>query len=401
MPKLLTIAEARQAVAAALAPLDTETVPVAAALGRVLAEPVQAAGDVPPFANAAMDGYAVRSGPAGRALRIVGESRAGAPGEATVGDGEAVRISTGAMIPPGADAVLQVELVSVDGDRVTLDDDVAPGRNLRAAGEDMRAGTTVLEPGTRLGAAELGVAVTAGRGELRAGRRPKVAVVATGDELVAPGTALAPGQIHDSNAVTLAALARAAGAEVGETARAGDTREQTERALASALDGADVLVVSGGVSVGPHDHVKPALEALGVEQRFWRVALRPGKPTWFGTRADQLVFGLPGNPVSSMVTFHLFARPALLALQGAPFAPGPVRGARLTQAVPRSPERDEAVRVRLDSDGDGGLTATPTGPQGSHVLTSMLGADGLALITAGEGEVPAGSPVVVELLHAV
>src|SRR3954469_12006649 len=367
MPKLLSIAEARAAVAAAVAPLETETVPVATALGRVLAEPLAAGGDVPPFANAAMDGFAVRSGPAGRTLRIVGELRAGAPGDATVGDGEAVRISTGAMVPPGPAAVLQVELVSLDGDRVTLEDEVAPGRNVRSPGEDMRQGTTVLEAGTRLGPAELGVAVTAGRGELRAGRRPKVAVVATGDELVAPGTALAPGQIHDSNAVTLAALARAAGAEVGETARAGDTREQTERALTSALDGADVLVVSGGVSVGPHDHVKPALEALGVEQRFWRVALRPGKPTWFGTRADQLVFGLPGNPVSAMVTFHLFARPALLALQGAPFAPGRTRTATLAQPIPRSAERDEAVRVHLDGD-----SATPTGPQGSHVLTSML-----------------------------
>src|SRR3954470_6346739 len=205
MPKLLTIAEARAAVAAAVAPLGTETVPVAAALGRVLAERVEAAHDVPPFANAAMDGYAVRAGPAGRTFKVVGESRAGAPAEAPVGDGEAVRISTGAVVPAGADGVLQIELVSVAGDRVTLDDEVAPGRNVREPGEDMRAGTTVLEPGTRLGAAELGVVVTAGRGELRAGRRPKVAVVATGDELVAPGTALAPGQIHDSNAVTLAA----------------------------------------------------------------------------------------------------------------------------------------------------------------------------------------------------
>jgi molybdopterin molybdotransferase len=399
VPPLLSIAEARAAVAAAVAPLGSERVAVPAALGRVLAEPVVAAGDVPPFANAAMDGFALQASPAGTALRITGESRAGAPTAVTVAPGEAVRISTGAMLPAGADAVLQIELVDVDGDRVTINDDVAAGRNVRHPGEDLRAAATVLAPGTRLGPAELGVAVTAGRGELAVGRRPRVAVVATGDELVAPGSSLQPGQIHDSNAVTLAALSRAAGAEVGDTTNAGDTREATERTLAAALDQADVVVVSGGVSVGPHDHVKPALEALGVEQRFWRVALRPGKPTWFGTRERKLVFGLPGNPVSAMVTFHLFARPALLALQGAPFAPGPTRTAVLTQSVPRSSERDEAVRVRLASDDEtGALTATPTGPQGSHVLTSMLGADGLALITAGDGAVPAGSPVPVELL---
>jgi molybdopterin molybdotransferase len=390
---LLTIAEARSAVAGAVAPLETERVGVHAALGRVLAEPVVAAGDVPPFANAAMDGFALRSSPAGANLRITGESRAGAPSAVAVGPGEAVRISTGAMLPAGADAVLQIELVDVDGDRVTINDDVAAGRNVREAGEDMRAATTVLEPGTRLGAAELGVAVTAGRADLAVGRRPRVAVVATGDELVAPGATLQPGQIHDSNAVSLAALARSAGADVGGTTNAGDTRDATERALSAALEDADVLVVSGGVSVGPHDHVKPALEALGVEQRFWRVALRPGKPTWFGTRERKLVFGLPGNPVSAMVTFHLFVRPALLALQGAPFSPGPVRAARLGVPIPRNPDRDEAVRVRLDAD-----VATPTGPQGSHVLTSMLGADALAIVTAGDGVVDAGETVQVELL---
>src|SRR4051794_13816162 len=399
MPPLLTIAQAREAVAAAVVALPAERIPVQEALGRFLAEPVVAAHDVPPFANAAMDGYAVRAGAAGRTLRVVGESRAGAPADRHLEDGEAIRISTGAALPRGAEGVLQIERIRVDGEQITLDDEVAAGRNVHHPGEDLRKGSTVLDAGVRLGPAELGVAVTAGRGELAVARRPRVAVVATGDELVDPGAPLAPGQIHDSNAITLASLARATGAEVGPTTRAGDTREAAERALAHALESADVLVVSGGVSVGPHDHVKPALEALGVEQRFWRVALRPGKPTWFGTRDEKLVFGLPGNPVSSMVTFHLFARPALLALQGAPFAPGPQRTARLTEPLPRSPERDEAVRVHLATEPDGTLTATPTGPQGSHVLTSMLGAEGLALIATGQGTVAAGEPVPVELLQ--
>ena len=399
VPSLLTIAQARDAVASAVAPLPSERVHIRDALGRFLAEPVVAAHDVPPFANAAMDGYAVRAGEAGRTLSVVGESRAGAPADRRLEDGEAIRISTGAAMPEGADAVLQIELIGVDGDTVTLNDAVASGRNVRLPGEDLKHGATVLQPGARLGPAELGVAVTAGRGDLLVARRPTVAVVATGDELVDPGSPLAPGQIHDSNALTLASLARATGATVGPTQRAGDTREAAERTLAEALETADVLVVSGGVSVGPHDHVKPALETLGVEQRFWRVALRPGKPTWFGTRENKLVFGLPGNPVSSMVTFHLFARPALLALQGAPFAPGPMLTATLAAPVPRSPERDEAVRVHLATTQDGTLTATPTGPQGSHVLTSMLGADGLALITSGDGTVQAGEPVGVELLQ--
>src|SRR4051794_27749282 len=394
---MLSIAEARAVVAEAVAPLDTQDVPVADALGRVLAEDVAAAHDVPPFANSAMDGYAVRSGPRDRTLSVVGDSRAGAPAAERVDESTAVRISTGAMVPAGADAVLQVELVGIDGDRVTLRDDVEPGRNLRQPGEDMRQGAVVLHKGTRLGAVELGVAATAGRARLTVGRRPKVAIVATGDELVPAGQPLGPGQIHDSNALALAAQATRAGAHVLGTARAADTREGTTAALGGALGRADVLVISGGVSVGPHDHVKPALEQLGVEERFWRVALRPGKPTWFGTKDDKLVFGLPGNPVSALVTFHLFARPALLALQGAPFATRTTR-AVLTEPIPRNPGRDEAVRVRLATGEDGRATATPTGPQGSHQLTSMLGAAGRAIVIAGDGGAPAGETVAIEPL---
>jgi molybdopterin molybdotransferase len=390
---LLSIDEARARVIAATRPLGAEDVPVAEARGRILAADVVAAGDVPPFANSAMDGFAIRSGPAGRVLRIAGESRAGHPSADAVGEDTAIRISTGAALPAGADAVIMVERTREREDgTVELDGDTVPGQNVREAGEDLRAGATVLTAGTPLGAAELGVAIEAGAATVRCARRPRMAVLATGDELVEAGGALAPGQIHNSNAVALAALAADAGADVVSVAHVADEPGATRAAIAAALEAADVLVLSGGVSVGPHDHVKPALEAEGVREDFWRVALRPGKPTWFGTKGEQLVFGLPGNPVSSMVTFLLFARPALAALQGAPGRPQrPV--ARLAEPVARMASRDQMVRVRLDGD-----VATPTGPQGSHVLTSMLGADALAVIPAGEGELAAGDTVELELL---
>jgi molybdopterin molybdotransferase len=394
-PALLDVQTARERVLAAVVPLPVEDVPLDQALGRVLAADLRAGGDVPPFTNSAMDGFAVRSGPADRTLAIVGESRAGAPAAAAVGEGEAVRISTGAMLPEGADAVIMVERTREDAGAgtVTLEAPVTPGQNVRGAGEDMRAGTVVLPAGTVMAAAAVGIAAGAHAGSVGCRRRPRVAVLATGDELVAPGTPLGPGQIHNSNALTLAALATEAGARVVEVGHVTDTAQATQAAILSALEDADVLVLSGGVSVGPHDHVKGALEACGVREDFWRVALRPGKPTWFGTRGQQLVFGLPGNPVSSMVTFLLFARPALLALQGADPSARRTR-LPLAQAVPRTPGRDELVRVTVTGD-----TLTLTGPQGSHVLTSMLGADGLARIPAGDGDLAAGDIVEVELLQ--
>jgi molybdopterin molybdotransferase len=391
MRAMLSIDQARDAVLAEVRALGAEEVAIGDALGRVLAQDVIAAGDLPPFPNSAMDGFAVRSGPKGRRLTIVGESRAGAPAAVAVGDGEAVRISTGALLPDGADAVLQIELVDEDDDRVVLGDDVAPGRNVRFPGEDVRAGTTVLRAGTLLGPAELAMAAGAGGAAVRCGRRPRMAVVATGDELVDPGTPLRPGQIHDSNLLMLAALGERVGAAV-RARRVGDRREATIGAVQEALDAADLVVLSGGVSVGPHDHVKPALAACDVEEVFWRVALRPGKPTWFGVRRSDgtLVLGLPGNPVSAYVTFTLFAAPALAALQGADPS-RPVRQARLGVAIERHPDRDECVRVRIDADG----VATPTGPQGSHVISSLLGADGLALIPRGAEPLPQGAKVAV------
>jgi molybdopterin molybdotransferase len=388
---MLTIDEARATVLAATHALDAEDVALPDAHGRILAAEVVAGGDVPPFANSAMDGFAVRAGGNTGPLRIVGESRAGAPFGGSVGVGQAVRISTGAALPAGGNSVVPLERCKEGREgQVSFSRGAEAGENVRPAGDDVRAGTVVLRAGTPMSPVALAMAASAGRGTVSVARRPRVAIVATGDELVTAGEPLGPGQIHDSNAIALAALAQRSGAEVVASLRSGDGRDGTVATLASALDVADVVLVSGGVSVGPHDHVKPALEQLEVQERFWRVALRPGKPTWFGTRGEQLVFGLPGNPVSALVTFVLFARPALSALQG---APPPARWqAELAEPVARRADRDEAVRVRLDPDG----RAHVTGPQGSHQLASMIGADGLAIIVRGEGQLDAGSLVEIE-----
>jgi molybdopterin molybdotransferase len=388
---LISIAEARRRVLAAITPLGTDSVPVADALDRVLAQDVVAAADVPPFASSAMDGYAVEPGPAGRELRLAGESRAGAPSDRPLGAGEAIRISTGAAVPDGAAAVIRQEDTEDDGATVLVRAAVGAGENIRPAGEVMRAGTTVLRRGVWLRAAELGAAVSAGAAALEVGRRPRVQVLSTGDELRDPGEPLGPGEIHNSNAPMLTALAAHAGALTGPSGRLPDDQGATEAGLAAALESHDVVIVSGGVSVGPHDHVKPALAALGVEQLFWGVALQPGKPTWFGARGERLVFGLPGNPVSTAVTFALFAAPALAALQGAVAEPRE-ETATLAVPVPANRRREQALRVRLERR-DGALTAVPNGPQGSHVITSLLGADALALIPPGADELPAGTVV--------
>jgi molybdopterin molybdotransferase len=284
----------------------------------------------------------------------------------------------------------------VQPERVSVPE-IQPGANIRRPGEDIPLNAVVLQTGTHLGPAELGVAASVGRAELRCARRPRAAVLVTGDELTEPGAALAPGAIYSSNAYALAAQVESAGGVIVLGAAVPDDPEATRTELGQALDSADVLIVSGGVSVGPHDHVKAALAALGVEERFWGVKLRPGKPTWFGTRETTLAFGLPGNPVSAMVTFQLFVRPAIAALQGSRSVARRAV-ARLNEAIARNPHREQAIRVRLHQS-DNGLTAEPTkGAQGSHVLTSMVGADGLALIAPGEGEAAAGERVEVELL---
>jgi molybdopterin molybdotransferase len=400
---LISLEDAREIVLAEAHTLDPGRVRLSEARGRVLARPLVAREEVPPFDNSAMDGFAVRaadtagaSGEEPVALRLVGESRAGVPAPAEVDAGQAVAISTGAVLPGGADAIVPLEDARARDGVVEVRLEAVSGRFIRHRGDDIAAGEEVIAAGTPIGPAELGVLASLGVTEITCRRRPRVALVISGDELVEPGAPLAPGQIHDSNAFTLGAMAKLAGADLVATEHVGDDPDATRTALESALE-ADAAVISGGVSVGEHDHIRGALAELGAKQRFWGVALRPGRPTWFGPHpGGALVFGLPGNPVSAMVTFLLFARPALLAMQGAP----PKRRrttAILDQEYSKPPGRAHAIRCRLTLREDG-WHVRPTKEQTSHILTSMLGAEALALIPADSRTVPAGMPVEIELL---
>lgn len=401
-PQLIDLEQARSAVLGRAAPLGVEGVPLGEAVGRRLGRDAVATESVPGFDNSAMDGFAVRAGDTRGArpgapvvLSVVGESRAGHPAERALGAGEAIGISTGAAIPVGADAVVRVEATQVEGGRLLVEEEVAVGRDLRRAGEDIGPGEAVLRAGAAIGPAELGVLASLGAAHVECHRRPRVSVLTSGDELLEPGEEMRPGGVRNSNAYSVPALAERAGAEVGVAGPVPDDLEATRAALAPALE-SDVAVVCGGVSVGEHDHVKRAFAELGIEQCFWGVALKPGKPTWFGTRGETLVFGLPGNPVSVMVTFLLLVRPALAVLGGG--RPGRSRTkARLAADCEKRPGRAHAVRCRLELREDG-WHAHPFERQGSHVLTSMLGADCLALLPAESGPLRAGEPVEVELL---
>jgi molybdopterin molybdotransferase len=402
MAKAIEVEAARREILARVRATAPQNVRLGEALGRRLAVDAVADGQFQPFDNSAMDGFAVRAAEVAAAapgspvsLTIVDESRAGHPATHAVKPGEAIAISTGAVLPAGADAAVRIEDTEVEGERVLIRAAVAPGENVRRAGEDIAAGDAVLPAGTELGPAELGALATIGLDPVPVHRRPRVAVVTSGDELVPAGMPLRPGQIHDSNSQTVPALVRLAGAEVVTTRHAPDNRQGTRAALLRALE-ADVTIICGGVSVGEHDHVKAALADLDAEQVFWRVALKPGGPTWFGTRNETLVFGLPGNPVSVMATFLLFVRPALLAMSGGEPTARRVT-ARLGADYEKPADRAHAARCRLELD-ERGWIATPLPRQGSHILTSMVAADCLALIPTETAALKAGDPVEVELL---
>jgi molybdopterin molybdotransferase len=368
--------------------LECEEVPLDAASERYLGEPVVASLDLPPFTNSAMDGVALRHRDAPGELDMVGESAAGAPFAGVLGPGQAVTISTGAVLPEGADSVAPIEWISVEGASVTVPRQVPHGYAVRAAGSDVRHGDEVLPAGIRLGAGQIGAAASLGLRSLRCRELPRVAVLTTGSELLAPGQPLGSGQIYDSNGPLLRAALASAGAAVTSIPAAADTRAAQRAALEQALSH-DVVLSTGGVSVGGHDLVREIERGLGVQELFWRIALRPGKPLSFGMRDRTLVFGIPGNPVSVLVCFELFVRPALAALQGARHPRPAFTRVKLATDVEQNPERDEMIRVQYAGDG----LVVPLRGQQSHQLALSALSDGLARIRMGSGTLRAGTQV--------
>jgi molybdopterin molybdotransferase len=389
--EILSLAEAQALVLGRVRPLEAETLPLADAAGRFLAGPARAVVDLPPFRSSAMDGYALRSEDTPGRLPVAFRIAAGAPSPRPLEAGEAMGIATGGLVPEGADAVIQHERVVESDNQIAVEQAVDQGVNIREPGRDVAAGAVVAAAGTRLGPAQIGALAAAGVAEVVCARRPRIAVLTTGTELREPGSALGPGEVYEANGVMLAAQLTTAGAEVTRLASVADDEDAHRRALEAGLD-LDVLVTSGGVSVGPHDLVRRIEAELGVEEVFWRVAVRPGKPVSFGVRGETLVFGLPGNPVSTLVGCELFVRPAVLALQGAA-DPGPRFSAgRLAQTVSRNPGRDDLLRARTEVTDDGVVLSPVTG-QESHMIVRAAEADALVLVPRGDGELEAGSPV--------
>ena len=388
----------RRDVLSRIGPLDPIHAALLEAHGAHLAADAAALRDLPPFANSAMDGFAVRAADAtaGARLRVAGEIAAGSSDLVGPREGQAVRIMTGAPIPEGADAVVPLELVTEEAGDIVLQTDVAVGDNVREAGESVRAGEVVLTAGRRLEAPEIGMLAALGIGRVSIHPQPRVAVLATGDELVEPGQPLQVGQIHESNSFMLTAQAREAGAVAFRQPIARDDREELTRAFEGALSQADLLVVSGGVSAGRYDLSKQVLAALG-DVTFTKVGMQPGMPQAFGFIGDVPVFGLPGNPVSAAVSFEVFVRPAIRRLQGRRDLNRPRVTAVWDEAVVSPPHKVSFLRVTLRKDGHRWLART-TGAQGSGILRSLVDADGLAEVPAHRTDMQPGDEVVVHLL---
>ena len=393
--KLIEYPEAERLVLDNTPLLPVEETPLGEALGLALAQDLTATVDSPPFDNSAVDGYAVRSADAavGRTFRVVDEAPAGRPAGKSVGGGEAIKIFTGGVIPDGSDAIVMVENTSGWGESFELKKVPEPGNNIRAAGQDTRKGDVILRAGTEIGAPEVALAATQGYGTLPVYRRPRVVVLSTGTELVEPGTRdLSPGEIFDSNSYAIVAQAREAGADATRLYAASDDADVLRAALEEALETADVVVTSGGVSVGEKDLVKSTLLDLGVEQVFWGVKFKPGKPLFYGKRDDARFFGLPGNPVSAMVCFDLFVRPSLMRMTGREDLKRPRLQVHFDHDVVNKFGRMHAMRVSLERT-EKGWKAESVGAQGSGLVSSLTKADALALIGPESEGVRAGEPV--------
>jgi molybdopterin molybdotransferase len=400
--ELLSVEQARSRVLDAVELVPTDEVLLRDAFGLVLASDAVAPHDLPRFDNSAMDGYAVRASDVADAsaerpvhLEIIGEVRAGIPGDLTVVPRTAVRIMTGAPVPSGADAIVRVEDTSESDGVVTARVSVPSGVHVRPAGDDIKAGQVVVQAGAELGPGELAVLASIGLSPIPVRRGPKVALLVTGDELVDPEAQPAPGQIRDSNSVALSALIKEAGAELVPLGRIEDDRDAVRDAFERAAALADLVVSSGGVAVGRYDFVKEVVEELGAIS-MWRVAMQPGKPVVLGQLKDTPFLGLPGNPVSIHVGFEQFVRPAIRKMRGCSSLLRPVLRARLTETIEKIPGRLHFVRVRLAASEEG-WTATPTGPQGSHIQSSLVGCHGVARFARELDRLEQGTEVEVEV----
>ncbi len=393
----IAFAEARSRILDATTPLGPEKVPLLEASGRVLAEDFHAPWDLPPWDNSAMDGFAVRAADVDReGLTVTGCIAAGAAELQPVAPGCAVRIMTGAPTPPGCDLVVPLEETAEQDGRVRLLAGCRTGQHIRRQGEDVTEGTRVLGAGTLLRPPEINLLASFGQALVTVFRRPVVAILSTGDELVELGMPLSAGRIINSNAFSLAAAVRDAGGEPLLLGIARDNRESHREKLAQGLT-ADVLITSAGVSAGDHDLVREVLQELGVEQLFWKIAIKPGRPTAFGVKGETLVFSLPGNPVSTLVTFELFVRPALRRLQGVTPAIRPTTRALLAEPIRKSPDRVQFLRVKVRG-GPEGLIAASAGDQNTGILSTMVRANGLVVLPAGRDRFEAGDEVDVLLL---
>jgi molybdopterin molybdotransferase len=395
---MLTVDEAWQRIASALKPLPPVCKPLAEIPGLMLAEDIVARDSMPPFAAASMDGYAVISGDSSSERTVTGEQDAGIDLDLAVTWGTAVRIMTGAPLPTGADAVIPFENTSEEAGVVRLLASAKPGANVRPAGQDITAGETVLSCGSELGPAEIGLLASLGYNRAWVHPRPRVAILATGDELVSVDATLRPGQIRDSNTPALLAAAKSCGFDAFTLPHPiGDNASALEQAVVTSLSGCDMLVTSGGVSMGTRDLVKPLLAKLG-EILVGRVAIKPGKPLTFALVQGKPVFGLAGFPVSSLVGFEQFVRPALRLLAGQRLLWRPCVEVRLTQDLRHDPERTEFQRAVVET-APGGYWARGNGPQGSGRLKSLAGANALLILPVGMGDFPAGSRVMASLIN--